>query len=110
MSDVNEARAEAASTEARSGARQLGVRAFVVGIGTLVSRISGLLREMIMAALYTRMETDAFFVAFRIPNGLRQILAERNARHALQCRQGRIPVGDAVDNDAALLGRRRVHE
>ncbi len=76
MSDVNEARAEAASTEARSGARQLGVRAFVVGIGTLVSRISGLLREMIMAALYTRMETDAFFVAFRIPNGLRQILAE----------------------------------
>ncbi len=56
--------------------RKLGLRALVVGFGTLVSRVSGLLREMIMAALYTRMETDAFFVAFRIPNGLRQLLAE----------------------------------
>jgi putative peptidoglycan lipid II flippase len=59
-----------------SGGRALGLRAAVVGLGTLVSRLSGLVREMIMAALYTRMETDAFFVAFRIPNGLRQILAE----------------------------------
>ena len=56
--------------------KSLGWRATIVGIGTLVSRISGLVREMLLAALYTRVETDAFFVAFRIPNGLRQLLAE----------------------------------
>ncbi len=58
------------------GGRALGWRAAIVGAGTLVSRLSGLAREMLLAALYTRVETDAFFVAFRIPNGLRQILAE----------------------------------
>ncbi len=59
-----------------TSARTLGWRAAIVGAGTLVSRLSGLVREMLLAALYTRLETDAFFVAFRIPNGLRQILAE----------------------------------
>jgi putative peptidoglycan lipid II flippase len=76
VSDDSVALRDAAAPKPATGARQLGLRALVVGVGTLVSRLSGLLREMIMAALYTRVETDAFFVAFRIPNGLRQILAE----------------------------------
>lgn len=67
---------EPSRTQEKGEGRALGLRAAIVGLGTLVSRISGLVREMLLAALYTRIETDAFFVAFRIPNGLRQILAE----------------------------------
>lgn len=67
---------EPSRTQEKGEGRALGLRAAIVGLGTLVSRISGLVREMLLAALYTRLETDAFFVAFRIPNGLRQILAE----------------------------------
>jgi peptidoglycan biosynthesis protein MviN/MurJ (putative lipid II flippase) len=44
---------------------------------TLVSRISGLVRDIIMAnVLGSSALADAFFVAFRIPNFLRRIFAE----------------------------------
>ncbi|HVL55170.1 MAG TPA: murein biosynthesis integral membrane protein MurJ [Burkholderiaceae bacterium] len=44
---------------------------------TLLSRITGLVREMLTASLFgaTAM-TDAFFVAFRLPNLLRRLFAE----------------------------------
>ncbi len=49
----------------------------VVGIATLLSRIFGFLRDMIVAGIFgAGMATDAFFVAFRIPNLLRRLLAE----------------------------------
>ncbi len=49
----------------------------VVGLGTLLSRIFGFLRDMVVAAFFgAGFATDAFFVAFRIPNLLRSILAE----------------------------------
>lgn len=51
-------------------------RAGVVGAGTLASRVLGLGRDMAFAGLFTREATDAFFVAFTIPNALRQLLAE----------------------------------
>jgi putative peptidoglycan lipid II flippase len=51
-------------------------RAGVVALGTLASRILGLGREQVLAALFTRQETDAFITAFMIPNLLRQLLAE----------------------------------
>ena len=56
--------------------RSLLARAGIVGAGTLLSRLLGLAREMVLAAIFTREETDAFFVAFTIPNALRQLLAE----------------------------------
>ena len=51
-------------------------RAGVVAAGTLVSRLLGLGREQVLAAMFTRAETDAFITAFMIPNLLRQLLAE----------------------------------
>jgi putative peptidoglycan lipid II flippase len=44
---------------------------------TLLSRVTGLLRETIMAAMLgASAYSDAFFVAFRLPNLLRRIFAE----------------------------------
>src|SRR6188768_4525395 len=51
-------------------------RAGVVGAGTLLSRILGFGRDVAIAALFTRMQTDAFAAALTIPNALRQLLAE----------------------------------
>ncbi len=51
--------------------------ASVVGGATLLSRIFGFLRDMIVAQLFgAGMATDAFFVAFRIPNLLRRLVGE----------------------------------
>jgi putative peptidoglycan lipid II flippase len=48
----------------------------VVGAGTLVSRLLGLLRDVTLAALFDREATDAWWVAFTIPNALRSLLGE----------------------------------
>jgi len=49
----------------------------VVGAATLLSRILGYVRDMVIAAvLGAGMASDAFFVAFRIPNLLRRLFAE----------------------------------
>jgi putative peptidoglycan lipid II flippase len=51
--------------------------ASVVSIFTLLSRITGLVREQMVAALFgANAMTDAFQVAFRIPNMLRRLFAE----------------------------------
>ena len=51
-------------------------RAGVVALGTLLSRILGAWRDSVIAAHFPVAATDAFFVAFTIPNALRQILGE----------------------------------
>lgn len=52
-----------------------GVRAFT--IGTAISRVLGLVREMVFAHLFgSSRSTDAFNAAFRIPNLLRDLFAE----------------------------------
>ena len=51
-------------------------RAGVVGAGTLVSRVLGLVRDVALAALFDREATDAWWVAFTIPNALRSLLGE----------------------------------
>lgn len=49
----------------------------VVGIYTFLSRVLGLLRDMLIANFFgSGMSADAFFVAFRIPNLLRRLFAE----------------------------------
>lgn len=51
--------------------------ATVVGGATLLSRIFGFIRDMVVAQLFgAGMATDAFFVAFRIPNLLRRLVGE----------------------------------
>jgi putative peptidoglycan lipid II flippase len=49
----------------------------VVGAATMASRVFGFLRDMVVASLFgASIATDAFFVAFRIPNLLRRLLGE----------------------------------
>ena len=44
---------------------------------TLLSRITGLIRDMLVARYFgASLETDAFYVAFRIPNMFRRLFAE----------------------------------
>jgi putative peptidoglycan lipid II flippase len=80
---VEESPAESARSEGRAERSKLVHRASVVGAGTLLSRVLGLGRDMALAALFTREETDAFFVAFTIPNALRQLLGEGAVSSAL---------------------------
>lgn len=44
--------------------------------GTLLSRITGFVRDMVIGYFFTRTETDAFFVAFRFPNFFRRFFGE----------------------------------
>ncbi|MEO8184227.1 MAG: murein biosynthesis integral membrane protein MurJ [Deltaproteobacteria bacterium] len=66
------AAAQASGNERRSIVRRAGI----VATGTLASRILGLGREQVLAASFNRFETDAFAIAFLLPNLLRQLLAE----------------------------------
>ena len=70
-------------TEGQVERGKLARRAGVVGAGTLLSRLLGLGRDMALAGIFRRDETDAFFVAFTIPNALRQLLAEGAVQSAL---------------------------
>ncbi len=69
--------------EAAAERSKLVRRAGVVGLGTLASRVLGLAREVVLAALFSRDATDAFFAAFTIPNALRQLLGEGAMSSAL---------------------------
>ena len=50
--------------------------ALLMSAGTFISRILGLFRDMAIGSFFSRTETDAFFVAFRIPNFFRRFLGE----------------------------------
>ena len=72
---MTEVRADVAAARA-SERRDLTSRAGIVAAGTLFSRILGLGREVVLAGMFSRAATDAFTVAFTIPNTFRQLLAE----------------------------------
>lgn len=56
---------------------KITLAASTIGIGTLFSRILGFLRDMVIAHFFgAKMEADAFFVAFRIPNLWRRLVGE----------------------------------
>src|SRR5438105_10400481 len=49
----------------------------IIGIATFSSRILGFIRDMVLARLFgAGAAADAFFVAYRIPNLLRELFAE----------------------------------
>src|SRR5438094_3231207 len=76
-----------------------------VGAATFLSRLLGLAREQVMASLFgAGFATDAFNVAFRIPNLLRDLFAEGAMSSAF------VPTFTAVretggDDEAWELGR-----
>ncbi len=47
-----------------------------MSLGTFLSRILGFLRDLCIAAFFSKTETDIFFVAFRFPNFFRRLLGE----------------------------------
>ncbi|NOY94580.1 MAG: murein biosynthesis integral membrane protein MurJ [Deltaproteobacteria bacterium] len=51
-------------------------RAGLVAAGTLTSRVLGAVRDAVIAMVFPVAATDAFFVAFTIPNALRVLLGE----------------------------------
>src|SRR5215813_14659793 len=56
---------------------RLGRSASMAGLATLTSRILGLIRDTVLAAVFgAGNEMDAFVVAFRIPNLVRELFAE----------------------------------
>src|SRR5947208_15520259 len=57
--------------------KQLVKSAGIIGIATFSSRILGFIRDMVLARLFgAGAAADAFFVAYRIPNLLRELFAE----------------------------------
>jgi putative peptidoglycan lipid II flippase len=65
------------SASTASRAPSLGRAAGLMGLATLISRVLGLVREQAFAYLFGASHaTDAFNVAFRIPNLLRDLFAE----------------------------------
>jgi putative peptidoglycan lipid II flippase len=82
-----------------------------VGGMTLLSRILGFLRDAIIARAFgAGMATDAFFVAFKLPNLLRRLFAEGAFSQAFvpilaeyKTRRGHDATRDLVDHVATLL-------
>jgi putative peptidoglycan lipid II flippase len=59
--------------------RQMGRAAGVVSFYTMISRVLGLIRDMVIASFFgATIAADAFVVAFKIPNMLRRFTAEGN--------------------------------
>ena len=85
--------------------------ASTVSLLTLVSRITGLVREQIIAATFgASAATDAFNVAFRIPNLFRRLFAEGAFSQAFvplmaatRQRDGDATAADLIDAVATLL-------
>ena len=67
---------QAKKSGADGGTGQMARSASLVGLLTLLSRVFGLVRDAVVAAMFARGATDAFFIANRIPNVLRRLLAE----------------------------------
>lgn len=55
---------------------KVALYAFFMALGTLLSRFLGLFRESLFAALFPRWITDAWYVAFRLPNVFRRLFGE----------------------------------
>jgi len=60
----------------------LGRSSAVFAVMTLLSRVLGLLRDMLVARYFDVMVTDAFYAALRIPNTLRRFFAEGSFANA----------------------------
>ena len=64
------------ANRAKTSGGEIVRRAGVVAAGTLTSRILGAVRDAVVAAVFALAATDAFWLAFTIPNALRVLLGE----------------------------------
>src|SRR5437870_5223702 len=66
-----------APTNAQDETRSVVKAAGLIGVATFSSRILGFVRDMVLARVFgATPEADAFFVAYRVPNLLRELFAE----------------------------------
>ena len=79
----NSAKQLPASDAAGLEHKKIAGNAAIVAVGTLASRLLGLVRDQVIAAVFVRAATDSFFVAFTIPNVLRQLVAEGAVQNAV---------------------------
>jgi putative peptidoglycan lipid II flippase len=104
-------RGSAAAARATLGPVSLLKAASTVSLLTLASRITGLLRDVLMSSVFgVSALTDAFYIAFRIPNMFRRVLGEGAFSQAFvpTLAANRTTVGDAaarqlVDHVSTLL-------
>jgi putative peptidoglycan lipid II flippase len=83
----------------------------VVGLTTLISRITGLARDMVYSQMVPVALLDAFLVAFKIPNFLRRLFAEGSFSQAFvpviseyKVRREHDEVRELVDDVAGTFG------
>jgi putative peptidoglycan lipid II flippase len=75
----------------------------VVALGTFSSRLLGAARDAVIAATFPLAMTDAFFVAWTIPNTLRQVLGEGAVSAAF------VPVFSEIDEQKGRDEARRYY-
>ena len=82
------------------GARSdFGAKAALLSLGTLLSRVLGLVREQLLAVtLGTSSQAEAYLIAYRIPNLLRDLFAEGALSAAF------IPAYSRADTESAERG------
>jgi putative peptidoglycan lipid II flippase len=91
--------------------RSLFRSTFNVSSMTLLSRVFGLIRDVVIASLFgARDHTDAFFIAFKIPNYFRRLFAEGGFSQAfvpvlteIKTRQSEDDVRELLDYVAGTL-------
>jgi len=84
----------------------------IVSAMTMLSRILGFIRDMVFAQVFgAKAVTDAFFVAFKIPNFMRRLFAEGAFSQSFvpvlsesKVEQGQAEARDLVDHVAGTLG------
>ena len=78
----------------------------VVGMGTMLSRVLGLARDVVFANLLgAAPNADAFFVAFKIPNFLRRLFAEGAFAQAFVPVLTEVKEGGTLEQVKALVNR-----
>ncbi len=91
--------------------RKMFKSTLVVSSMTIISRLLGFVRDMLIARIFgVDLATDAFFVAFKIPNFLRRLFAEGAFAHAFvpvlsdyQAQGDKIALKQFVDKTAGTL-------
>ena len=78
----------------------------IVGMGTILSRVLGLARDVVFANLLgAAPNADAFFVAFKIPNFLRRLFAEGAFAQAFVPVLTEVKEGGTLEQVKALVNR-----
>ena len=76
MTTPSDASSPTSQPDQKKEGKQLLKSSGIFGLMTLLSRILGLARDIIIASVFETGKADAFFVAFKIPNFMRRLFAE----------------------------------